>query len=261
MEIKKNMIKPALLLVIPFSLAFTGCTSQITRGILPTKVIPEVIPGKVFIPNQYTTTNVGDVMFTAYEYAKDSTTLKHKVFYVKERANIEVKHKSKRFIFIIDPGHYILENQGDEGSYYKKTPGPIRGNRESYGGLFVPKDSSEATELYWTWKDNPKERGIYLAKLATPIKGVIETRTSTLHDSVGSRLPKATITYAGVANGQIRFVYNQFTDEGYIKPAFTQEVGLDYKPNGIYGYKSARFKVYKADSTHINYEVIKPLDD
>ena len=164
-------------------------------------------------------------------------------------------------MFIIEPGDYVLENQGNEGAYYKKASGPIRGSRESYGGLFVPKDSLEATELYWTWGNNPKERGIYLAKLATPIKGIIETRNSTLNDSVGSRLPKSTITYAGVANGQIRFVYNQFTDKGYIKPAFTQEVSLDYKPNSIYGYKSARFKVYKADSTHINYEVIEPLED
>lgn len=254
------MIKSVLFLILPLSLMFTGCSSQITSGVLPATVIPEHIPGKVFVPNKYTITNVGDVMFTAYEYAKDATTIKYKVFSVQETETIGIKHKTNVFTFIIEPGDYLLRNQNDEGGYYKKSSA-IRGTKLGYGGLFVPKNSSEATEIYWSWRDNQKNNSIYLAKLAKPIKGVIATRTSSLSDAVGSKVPKATITYAGVANGQIRFVYNQFTDAGYIKPAFTQEVGFDYKPNGIYGYKSARFKVYKADSTHVEYEVIKPLED
>ena len=57
----------------------------------------------------------------------------------------------------------------------------------------------------------------------------------------------------------IRFVYKEFTKDGLARPAFTQEVNLDYKAGGTYTYKNASFKVYSADSTHINFEVINPL--
>jgi hypothetical protein len=110
------------------------------------------------------------------------------------------------------------------------------------------------------------------AKLLTPIHGSMGKTISSLSESLSKTvsssnyksdyilaMPRETLTYAGVAGGQIRFVYKEFTKEGLARPAFTQEVNLDYKAGGTYTYKSASFKVYSADSTHINFEVITPL--
>lgn len=241
---------------------FSGCSSQITPRVVPTKqVLPEVIEGKEFTPNQYTVSNVGDVMFTAYEYAKDSTKYKYNTFVVKQRTNVWVKHKLKNLLFVVQTGEYKLTYADEKGAYYEKNGRTFTGTKIGYGGLFIPKDSSNATEIYWSWSPRLPSNRFYAVQLTPPIEGSFSTTFESKGDAIGTKKPKATITYAGVANGQVKFVYNQFTDDGYIKPAFTQEVGFDYKPNGIYGYKSARFKVYKADSTQINYEVIKPLED
>jgi hypothetical protein len=62
-----------------------------------------------------------------------------------------------------------------------------------------------------------------------------------------------------VAAGQIRFAYKEFTAEGLARPAFTQEVILDYKLGGTYAYKNAQFIVEKADSTKITFTLLRPL--
>jgi hypothetical protein len=250
------------LILIAVSLSLIGCTTQITTKKFSKNVNPEVIPGKVLIPNQKNTASVGEVMFTAGEYSKEATGLKLETFSITDSQIVKVKHKQHTFAFSIQPEEYDLYNQNEEGSYYKAKQNLItlRGTPKAYGGLFVPKGASEATDIFWSWNSNPDTKSYYQAKLATPIKGIQHTKTSFLNDGKRSVAPSARITYAGVANGQIRFVYNEFTAEGYIRPAFTQEVGLDYKPKGTYAYKSALFKVNKADSTHIDFEIIKPLD-
>lgn len=247
---------------LPLFLTFTGCSSQIKNGVLPAKqIIPEVIEGKEFFPNQHTTSNVGDVMFTAYEYSKDSTKHKYKTFIVSQTTNLWVKHKMNRLLFVIEPGEYRLTYMDDKGAYYQKEFREFRGTKKGYGGLFVPTGSSNASEIYWSWSNSKPSRKVYLVELSPPIEGSFSTSLESQNDFIGNTLPKATITYAGVANGQVKFVYNQFTDKGQKLPTSTQEVSFDYKPNGLYGYKSARFKIYKADSTHIKYEVIKPLEN
>lgn len=200
-------------------------------------------------------------MFTAGEYSKEASGLKHEILIIDESQTINVKHGLKSFTFYIKPGEYTLFNKTKDGSYFKSNRliETAKGTPDSVGGLFIPNNSQEATKFFWNWKqvDRP---AVYTTNLSTPIKGKINTEINYLNDQIRSSSPTATITYAGVSNGQIRFVYNEFTKDGYIKPAFSQEVGLDYKENGTYAYKSALFKVYKADSININFEILKPLD-
>ncbi|TCS32907.1 hypothetical protein EDC30_11918 [Paucimonas lemoignei] len=253
------MIKTVMprLTLLAFTLVLTACATELRSVRLGRPVEPEVIPGKVFVPSK-STANVGDVMLTAGEYSKEATGLRLEAFRLKESSITRVEHKVKTLEFSIPAGDYRLRNRTNEGSYYS-APAPfsgLNGTKRGYGGLFVPSGTSEATEFYWSW--TPDVTNVFQAKLTSPISGSIGESIKYLKDRESSG-PRATLTYAGVAGGQIRFVYKEFTKDGFARPAFTQEVSLDYKPGGLYAYKDAQFTVEKADSTHISFMVHRPL--
>ncbi len=250
-----------ILIITATSAILLGCVTDITTMRLTTNYNHERVPGKFLPLNQKSVANVGEVMFTAGEYSKEASGLKQETLIINESQTINVKHGLKNFTFYIKPGEYTLFNKTKDGSYFKSNHliETAKGTPASVGGLFIPIDSLDATKFFWNWQliDRP---AVYTTNLSTPIKGKISTKINYLNDRMQSSSPTATITYAGVSNGQVRFIYNEFTKDGYIKPAFSQEVGLDYKPNGTYAYKSALFKVYKADSININFEILRPLD-
>jgi|SRR5690554_3048412 len=253
--IKTVMPRVAL---IAFTLALAACATELRSVRLGDSVAPEVIPGKVFAPSK-SKANVGEVMLTAGEYSKEPSSSKLEAFRVSKSTVTSTKHKTNTFEFSIPAGDYRLRSRTPEGNYYSSpTSFSARNNdtRTGYGGLFVPNGSSEATEFYWNW--NPDVWNVYQAKLTSPISGSIGESIIYLKDQESSG-PRATLTYAGVAAGQIRFVYKEFTKDGLARPAFTQEVSLDYKSGGTYAYKDAQFIVEKADSTHISFTLLRPL--
>ncbi len=247
------------------SLAFliVGCTTDITTMNFAKNYSPERISGNFLPLKQKNTAAVGEVMFTAGEYSKEASRVKQEIFIINEFQTINVKHKLKTFTFYIKPGEYILFNKTNDGSYFKSNTfiETAHGTPTTIGGLFIPTNSLEATKFFWNWQLQQLNRPIvYTKNLSTPIKGIKDTKIQSLNNGYNSKSPTATVTYAGVSRGQIRFTYNEFTNSGYIKPSFTQDVYLDYRPNETYSYKSAVFKVYKADTSHISFEIIKPLN-
>ena len=254
--VKTGMFRVAL---IGCTLMLAACATDLRTEHLGQQVQAELIPGKLFVPNKQTIANVGDVMFTAGEYSKEPTSSKLESFRVKQNTTTQVKHKASIFEFSIPAGDYRLRSVSEDGNYYSSPTAFSALNddtRTGYGGLFVPKGSLDATEIYWNW--NPGLSNVYQAKLTAPISGTLADSIIYLNDQESSG-PRATLTYAGVAAGQIRFVYKEFTKDGLARPAFTQEVSLDYKPGGDYAYKDAHFIVEKADSTHIRFTLLRPL--
>lgn len=254
------MIKTVIshLVLIAFTLAISACGTQLKSVKLAVPVEPEVIQGKVFVQSKRSVANVGDVMLTAGEYLKKSSGHQFDTFHVKESVTTNVKHRMKTFEFSIPAGDYHLQSKASGGDYYTAPTffSGLNGTKRGYGGLFVPSKTSEASEFYWNWK--PDMTNAYQAKLTSPIKGSIGKSIVSLNDQEFSG-PRATLTYVGVAAGQIRFAYKEFTKEGVARPAFTQEVILDYKVGGTYAYKDAQFIVEKADSTQITFTLLQPL--
>ncbi|QUM85561.1 MULTISPECIES: hypothetical protein [unclassified Moritella] len=243
------MIKTVIprLALIASALLLSACSTQLRTVRLGEPVAPKAISGKFFFISQ-STANVGDVILTEGEYLKDASDLQFEMFRVKKSTTTSVEHKMSTFKFSIPAGDYLLRSKTLEGSYYS-APAPftgLEGTPAGYGGLFVPNETSEATELYWHW--TPNRSKVYQAKLTSPIINGQEVSA-----------PRATLTYVGVAADQIRFAYKEFSKKGMATPAFTQEVILDYKPGGTYTYKGAQFIVEKADSTHINFTILRPL--
>ena len=257
----------SIFILIVASLSLSGCATQVKKADFGTIVEPQ---GIFFSTKKIV--NVGDVMLHDRAYSKDKTRSQIQTFIITDSSTASVQHKKHTFTFSIPAGEYLLHSKNSEGNFYAAIQ-PFTGlknTRNGYGGVFVPYASSEATEFYWSWV--PNVASAHQAKLLTPIHGTIGKTISSLSENLSKTvsssnyksdyilaMPRETLTYAGVAGGQIRFVYKEFTKDGLARPAFTQEVNLDYKAGGTYTYKNASFKVYSADSTHINFEVINPL--
>lgn len=238
-----------------------ACSTDVANKPMPRVAVPELIQGKVITAPIRSEASVGDVMLTAGEYAATPTTSKLPAFSLDRKRRADVSHKLKDFVFYIPEGEYVLLGTSDEGSFYA-APAPIEEarRRTGYGGLFVPNGAEPvATEVFWQWNRWIENyRTFYSAALAEPIPVTIGVKIRSLGDGSASG-PRATVTYAGVAGGQIRFVYKEFTADGMARAAFTQEVGLDYRPGEVYAYKDARFTVERADTTHIEFTLIHGL--
>jgi hypothetical protein len=251
-----NINTPRLAFLV-LTLFLASCSTQLRSVPLGSKVEPTKIPPKDFVPVNLMV-NVGDVMLVSGDHAQRPYGLQLEAFHVNENREVSIKHKLSSFEFSIPKGTYRLRSQIPEGKYYSAPTyfSGLKGSRIGYGGLFVPKDKQAATEMYWNWSSNAET--VYQAKLASPINGSIAE--SIIYPSEpNSSETHITLTYAGVAANQIKFVYKEFTEEWLARPAFTQEVNLDYKAGGTYTYKSAKFSVEKADSTHISFTLLNPF--
>lgn len=253
------MFKKSILISSLFIIS--ACSTEIKTIRIPKNIVATNTPGKILIPKYKNTARVGEEILTAGEYKKEATTIKYEAFNVDEQHNITAQHRRKNITFHVQPADFLLYHTNEYGSYYKAKES-IKTSEKSdkaYIGLFIPMGKTEATDMFWNW--NPvNDPNFYQIKLIEPIKGIKNTKFQFLNDRYGSIAPSATITYAGVSNGEIHFVYNEFTNDGFIRPSFKQEVFLDYKPNKVYAFKNALFKVYKADSINISFEILRPLD-
>lgn len=238
-------------------LAACGATEVKTVNLGP-HVLPEDLGPEPFEPQQYEV-SVGDVMMVSRMDGAVVTNQKYKTFEVSGDSTASVKHRNNSFLFLIPQGHYLLRGKNVDGRFFESpiSFSPLNGDtKEGFGGLFVPDGSSVATMLYWHW--GPNIPSVYWAPLKAPIEGKFGELVFKGDEDFGAS-EVATLTYAGVFAGQIRFVYKEFTDRGMARPAFTQDVTLDYKPGGSYSYKDARFIVERADSTTIRFVLQHPL--
>ncbi|WP_077340038.1 hypothetical protein [Pseudocolwellia agarivorans] len=244
-------------LLIGFTVFLASCSTQLRSVYLGNEVTPKVIPEKDFVPVKITV-SVGDIMLTAGDNLKEPSGLQLESFHIKKNTITTVQHKMKTFEFSLPSGDYRLRNRSSEGSYYSapSSLSGLSGTKKGYGGLFIPTGSTKATEFFWSWYPNSSK--VYQAKLISPIIGENGESIAYLKTEKTSGI-HITLTYVGVAGGQIKFVYKEFTEEWLARAAFTQEVSLDYKAGGIYAYKNAKFSVEKADSTHISFTLLEPF--
>ena len=111
--------------------------------------------------------------------------------------------------------------------------------------------------MYWKWHDNPQKE-FYSAPISNPPRVLIESTISEETRRISVTATRALI-YAGISDGKINFIYHEFTPGGYLKPDFSQNITLDYKPNTEYAFKSARFLVVSASVSQIEFKLLDPL--
>lgn len=68
------------------------------------------------------------------------------------------------------------------------------------------------------------------------------------------------LIYNGRIENQLKFIYREFSNEGFARAAFTQEVQYDLNESNVIGFKGARIKIVKATNREIEYEVLSHFD-
>lgn len=241
----------ALAIVVSITLALVGCTTG-----------PAVIKRTVSrdwsrleltrLEGLRRTVNVGDVM----------TSSEPLVIYPAVKLMREVtaltSHRGIPISATLTVGAYKFEGVDKLGTYFRsQAPLQIHYGRErkGFGGIYLPNGSSGQAAAYWLWKPLGAGREVYVAYFQDIPPHLITKTTKLPDDTIGF---VTTLTYGGVAGGQIKFIYREYSD-GLARMAFTQEVTLDYKPDQAYAYKNSRFTVHYADSIMIEYTLLQPL--
>jgi hypothetical protein len=119
-------------------------------------------------------------------------------------------HHGNTWELVAPAGEYVLAGKSPEGMFYLSREQLKCSAREAWGGLFVPQGSSTPSEIVFTWApwsrfgDRPFNlygAPIKSATTLAPAKSLLEPINA---DFV------ATLSYAGVSGGQIKFVYKEF---------------------------------------------------
>lgn len=169
-------------------------------------------------------------------------------------------HKHKSIKLEASPGIYTLIRKNTEGNFYESSEGLFRVNgKVSSGGLFLANQSSAHSALYWSASATLVGESQQMSMYVSGIEVTPEVTTSTFkRPPNNSQGFVSTLTYTGVASGQIKFVYREFGN-GLARAAFTQEVSLDYLAGRAYSYKSARFIVHEADTSQVSFTLLQSL--
>jgi hypothetical protein len=209
-------------------------------------------PDFVYLTDIKQTVAVGEVMTTS------APLLVNEKITFNSKLEATTLHRNSQFKVTAEPGIYVLVAKGTAGYFYEAEDSPVVVNsRKTVGGIYVPSDETTEPALYWHWSNSlrsPLQRQVYIAE----IKKLPTFTSSKSNTPTGEYGFLTTLSYAGVANNQIKFVYREYKNQ-MARDAFTQEVSLDYVPESIFAYKSARFIVHYANNSQISYTLLKPL--
>lgn len=180
----------------------------------------------------------------------------------KNRVQSSTAHRGKERTLVARSADYVLVAEDADGKYYEAISDgfSLNGSSTIGGGLYLPNTSDVTPALYWSnrWMRTMRTGKVpmHMSDL-TSIPEFSKTELIELPPNFLSGLV-STLVYMGMANGQIKFVYREYND-GYARPAFTQEISLDYQPEKTYHYKKAQFVVHNADTNEITLTLVNPL--
>jgi hypothetical protein len=161
-----------------------------------------------------------------------------------------------QFKLIIPSSVLSLHGTDSEGAFYKyqeKLELVVLSNgakAKATGGVYVPKEKTKPTEIYWIANDS----GLPLNQLHPGLE-----YKETQFEQWGKDSFKRELVYSGVSQNTISILYREFQND-IARPAFSQELKYDLSQGKIIGYKGARFEVLRADNLDIRYKVMKALD-
>lgn len=200
---------------------------------------------------------------TGHEMTSSASFNRFEILNLQTRVQSMTAHRGRERVLVARSSEYALVAADADGKYFEAvTDGfSLNGNSTASGGVYVPNNSDTKPALYWSgarWLDHPTSNRVdmYMSDLS-------ESLDFSMSEAI--KLPAnflnglaATLVYLGMAGGQIKFVYREFND-GYARPAFTQEISLDYQPEKLYSYRDARFTVHSANTNEITFTLHHPL--
>lgn len=237
-------------LMVSALIVLSGCQSALVNH----QGVVRAPPEQTHREGQEQVANVGD-----YITSSVPLLVRESVHTVRP-ATAVTEHKGKEWILTAPAGPYVLDATSPAGKFYLSVQ-PIEFNKNIpvHGGLFVPRGQSIATHIAWAWHSWDTFGSGPFGLYGAPFSQAVEVTPAQPALIPVAGLFQSTLSYAGVAGGQIRFVYREFTQDGLARPAFTQEVAFDYQPEQTYGYKNARFVVHEADQVQVRYTLLSHM--
>lgn len=249
--------------IVLFIVAASGCTTW--RDYSPVRLV-NISPEYVTTAGDRRVARTGEYFLTSWRIAERETAIIKNETVVEgenhKRLFGSISVKSHKFTVKLPSGVAILEARDRDGDRYYSLPGGVTykygrwRTRTVPGGLVVPTQSSSPARLFWRPPDVP---GLVISSVPDN-EPIVFTSGGKHRKLVEFNGFGQTITYIGLSNKQIRFVYKEF-DGSMIRNAFTQEFTFDFVPEQEYGYKNSRFIVHRASPTDIEYTVLSAFDD
>ena len=173
----------------------------------------------------------------------------------------ESTHRGRKVYAEIPSGPYELVAEDASARFFGSTASfPVRiggGDQPGFGGILIDKNSG-ASAVWWSWRDlhygSSIDPIVYVAPTTNVPPITLAEVVRAPRDSRGA----ATLSYGGLANGQIKFLYREFVDEksGIMS---SDTVALDYAPETKYAYKNALLVVHEATPVSLRFTLITPL--
>jgi hypothetical protein len=220
-------------------------------------------PDTIFIdsPLASVKANVGDVIIDSWKAQKipklnikkdihGTADMNRKVMVI----SATVKENEMEIIIYAGKAHYQMTRNSHDYYTSDKLAKVYLNDRtyETKGGIAIPTNGGEPKafvtpphyhEFAQTIKTSEKINFTPLEHEIVPLK----------YEGLGR-----TITYLGLSQGQIKFVYKEFSGN-MIREAYTQEFSFDYKSGIECAYKDAKFIVHSATPTEINLTQTSPF--
>lgn len=243
------MIKKLALALLVCSLAAcsgTRVTTLIADGLVPEITHLEGIKQSIY---------VGDTMTSSAPLLVIGTAA------LKTDLIATTSHRDNPITLKAAPGTYTLIRQNAQGKFYEGISESIKLNDSVVpGGLFLANEGMGNSALYWSsfWSHQAtpdRQMAMHIAELSAKPNVSISNSKQPPNNLQGF---VATLDYMGMASGQIKFVYREYTN-GLARAAFTQEVSLDYEAGKTYAYKSARFIVHDANTADVTFTLLQSL--
>lgn len=200
-------------------------------------------------------TNVQQAVVVGEPFTSSAPLVVRQKIEIDKKLEATTPHRNSQFHVSAASGMYELVGNDSNGQFYQNLSLVNVGKRKVVGGIYIPNNETTNAALYWNWRvsvsSDPK---VYIADLGQ-VPSFKSCKIITPSSGQGF---VATLTYAGIGDGQIKFVYREYFDD-ISRSAFTQEVSLDYIPESTFAYKSARFVVHNANNIQMTYTLLEPL--
>jgi hypothetical protein len=234
------------------ALVITGCSGTPVK----TNVANLIAPEKTYLQEQRRTIMIGS------EMTSSAPLYRYDLITISKTIESSTAHRGKERVLVAKPADYALVAEDVGGKYYEAIGDgfSLNGDSTMGGGIYLPKKPNITPALYWSdhWIGSLNTGGVpmHISNLPT-IPEYSKSNLVLLPSDFLSGMV-STLIYMGTAGKQIKFVYREYND-GYARPAFTQEISLDYKPETTYRYKRAQFIVHNANTNEITLTLLKPL--
>lgn len=220
----------------------------------------KTVVGLPLVPESTHLEGVRQTVFVGEVMTSSAPLIITEVAILKNKTTATTSHRNSPRNLNADPGVYNLVLQNSEGKFYEASKNLFElNNKPVIGGLFLAKSETLKSSLYWS-KTSPYvvpgvHLRIHLADLDEKPEVSISKSKQPPNNGHGF---VSTLTYTGKAGGQIKFVYREFNN-GLARAAFTQEISLDYVPEKVYSYKTARFLLHEASISDVEFTLLQSL--